>query len=118
MKKIEAVILPSQLSAVRMELQRRGIRGGFTVVEVQHGDSDRWLLPSERGSSGTLHERVKLELIVEDSEAEKAVNVILRHAQPESDEQGGQIAVLDVNETLRIGPPTVDAENPAPGRLE
>jgi hypothetical protein len=39
-------------------------------------------------------------LIVEDSEVEKAVNIILRHARPQSDEEGGQIAVLEVNEIL------------------
>jgi hypothetical protein len=39
MKKIEAVIVPSNLDAVRKELERRGIRCGMTVVDVQHGDS-------------------------------------------------------------------------------
>jgi len=104
MKKIEAVILPLHLNAVRKELQRRGIGGGLTVVEVRHSDSDKRLLPTEKGASGAFLERVKLELIVDDSEAKYAVNVILRFAQPESDEEGGQIAVLEVDETLRIGP--------------
>lgn len=103
MKKIEAVIFPLYLNAVRMELHRRGIRGGLTVVGVQHSDSHKGLLSTDKGASGTFQDRVKLELIVDDSEAEKVVNIILRHAQPESDAEGGQIAVLDVNETLRIG---------------
>jgi nitrogen regulatory protein PII len=104
MKKIEAVILPLHLNAVQRELQRRGIGSGLTVVEVRHSDGDKRLLPTERGASRAFQERVKLELFVDDSEAEKAVNVILRHAQAESDEDGGQIAVLEVNETLRFGP--------------
>jgi nitrogen regulatory protein PII len=103
MKKIEAVIVPSNLDAVRKELERRGIRGGLTVVDVQHSDNEKRLLRTEYGSSETLRDRIKLELIIEDSEAEKAVNVILRHAQPEGDEQGGQIAVLEVSEIQRIG---------------
>jgi nitrogen regulatory protein PII len=103
MKKIEAVILPLHLNNVRRELQRRGIGGGLTVVEVRHSDSDMQSLPTENRASGPLQERVKLELIVDDSEAEKAVNVILRHARAESEEEGGQIAVLEVNEILRIG---------------
>jgi hypothetical protein len=41
---------------------------------------------------------VKLELILEDSEAEKAVNIILRHARSQFDQEGGQVAVLEVNE--------------------
>ena len=28
------------------------------------------------------------------------MNIILRHARPQSDEEGGQIAVLEVNEIL------------------
>ena len=103
MKKIEAVIVPSNLDAVRKELERREIRCGLTVVDVQHSDSEKRFLRAENASSETLQDRIKLELIVEDSEAEKAVNVILRHAQPEPDEEGGQIAVLEVSEIQRIG---------------
>ena len=57
----------------------------------------------KKGVSGTFQERVKLELLVDDSEAEKVVNVILWYAQPESDEEGGHIAVPEISETLRIG---------------
>lgn len=103
MKKIEAVIVPSNLDAIRKELERRGIRGGLTVVDVQHTDTENRLRQTGNGISETLRDRIKLELIVEDSEAETTVNVILRLAQPESDEQGGQIAVLEVNEIQRIG---------------
>jgi nitrogen regulatory protein PII len=103
MKKIEAVILPLHLDVVRKELQRRGIGGGLTVVEVRHSDSDKRMLPTERGASRAFQERVKLELLVDDSEAEKVVNLILRHAQSESGQDSGQIAVLEVNKSLRIG---------------
>jgi nitrogen regulatory protein PII len=104
MKKIEAVILPLHLDVVRRELQRRGIDSGLTVVEVRHCDSDKRLLSTEKGNSIAFRERVKLELFVDDSETEKAVNVILRHAQSESDQDSGQIAVLEVDETLRVRP--------------
>jgi nitrogen regulatory protein PII len=103
MKKIEAVIVPSHLDAVRKELECRGIRSGLTIVDVWHIESEKGFRRPERGSARRLQERVKLEFMVDDSEAEKAVNVILRHAQPESDEQSGQIAVLEVNELLRVG---------------
>jgi nitrogen regulatory protein PII len=53
MKKIEAVIVPSNLDAVRKELERRGIRGGPTVVDVQHTDSEKRLLQTENGISET-----------------------------------------------------------------
>ena len=74
----------------------------MTVIEVRHGDSERRSLQTENGSSKTLRDRIKIELIVEDSETEKTVNVILRQAQPESDEQGGQITVLEVTEIQRV----------------
>jgi nitrogen regulatory protein PII len=65
---------------------------------VRYGDSEKTL----NESSKTLRNRIKIELIVEDSEVEKAVNVILRQAQPESDEKGGQITVLEVTEIQRL----------------
>ena len=102
MKKIEAVILSSNLNAVRKGLECRGIRSGLTVIDIRHGDSERRLLQTENGSSKTLRERIKIELIVEDSETEKTVSVILRQAQPGSDEQGGQITVLEATEIQRI----------------
>jgi nitrogen regulatory protein PII len=104
MKKIEAVIFPLRLNAVQRELQRRGIRGELTVAEVRHRDSDKGLLANGKEATGIFEERVKLELIVDDSEVEKAVNAILRHAQPEPEEEGGQIVVLEVSEIVRIGP--------------
>ena len=104
MKKIEAVILPLHLDVVQRELERLGIGGGLAVVEVRHSDNDKRLLPTARGTSRAFRERLKLELFVDDSEVDKAVNVILRHAQADYDDEGGQIAVLEVDKTLRIGP--------------
>jgi nitrogen regulatory protein PII len=101
MKKIEAVIFPGHLDAVRAELDRRGIRAGLTLIEVRYSDGDKSLPPAERAES---EKRIKLELLVEDSEVEKAVHVMLRHAQPQSAKEGGQIAVLEVNEIVRIEP--------------
>jgi nitrogen regulatory protein P-II 1 len=103
MKKIEAVILPLQLDAVHSELRRLGIRGGLTMGEVRHGDNHIGAPSTEKGNTGAFGPRIKLELMVDDCQVEKAVNAILRHARPESDEDGGQIAVLEVNEVTRIG---------------
>jgi nitrogen regulatory protein PII len=100
MKKIEALIFPVHLNAVRVELERHGIRSGLTVIEVRYSDGAQSLGPAEKRESKKFQERIKLELIMVDSEVEKAVNIILRHARPQSDEEGGQIAVLDVNEIL------------------
>ena len=99
MKKIEAVIFPAHLNAVRVELERLGFWRGLTLFEVRYSNGDQSLPPAEKGGSKKFQERVKLELNVEDSEVEKVVNIILRHARSQSDEEGGQIAVLEVNET-------------------
>ena len=104
MKKIEAVIFPVHLNAVRVELERHGIRSGLTLIEVRSSDGDQSLLPPGKRGSKKSQERVKLELIVEDFGAEKAVNIILRHARPQSNEEGGQIAVLEVNKILGLDP--------------
>ena len=98
MKKIEAVIFPVHLNAVRVALERLGIRSGLTLIEVRYSGGDRSLVLAEKRGSKKTQERVKLELIMEDSEAEKAVNIILRLARPQSDQEGGQIAVLEVSE--------------------
>ena len=105
MRKIEAVIVPVHLNAVWVELERGGIRGGLTLIKVRYSDGHKSLLAGEKGGSEEFQERVKLDLIVEDSEAEKAVSIILRHARPQADEEeGGHVAVLEVNEIPSIEP--------------
>ena len=73
MKKIEAVIFPMYVNPVRVELERHGIRSRLTLIEVRSGEGDRSLLPPKKRGAKRFRERVKLELTVEDSEVEKAV---------------------------------------------
>src|ERR1700756_4917395 len=102
MKKIEAVIPPSRVDAVRAELERRGICAGLTLTEVQHGDTYDHPTTVHNGSAGELKERIKLELIVGDRQADRAVSVILRHALTDSSETDGHVTLLDVSEVLQI----------------
>jgi nitrogen regulatory protein PII len=108
MKKIEAVILPSCVNAVRNELRRRGVCGGLTLTEVQQGDTHRHSAAPHNGSAEGLKERVKLELIVADRQADKAVSVILRHALADSQEPEGHVTLLDISEVLQITHPSSD----------
>ena len=105
MKKIEAVILPSRVDAIRADLERRGICGGLTLTEVQHGYTNNLSTTLHNGSPGQLKERIKLELIVCDRQADKAVSVILRHALTDCSEPGGHVTLLDVSEVLQITHP-------------
>jgi nitrogen regulatory protein P-II 1 len=111
MKKIEAVIIPSRVDAVRAELRRRGVCGELILTEVQHGDTDKHSITPDNGSADQLNERVKLELIVGDRQADKAVSVILRHALTDSHEPGGHVTLLDVSEVLQIIHPASDISN-------
>ena len=51
MKKIEALIFPVHLNAVRVELERHGIRSGLTVIEVRYSDGAQSLGPAEKRES-------------------------------------------------------------------
>jgi len=50
MKKIEAVILREHLEAVRGELERHGLRGGLTLVDVRYSENDQSLFPTKRST--------------------------------------------------------------------
>jgi nitrogen regulatory protein PII len=113
MKKIEAVILPSRMCAIRAELERRGIFAGLTLTKVQHGDTHDHPTTVRNGSAGGLKKRIKLELIVGDRQAEKAVSVILRHATTDSSETDGHVTLLDVHEVLQITHPASGISGPA-----
>jgi nitrogen regulatory protein PII len=108
MKKIEAVIVPSRVDTVRAELRRRGVCGELTLTEVQHGNTHKHSITPHNGSVDQLDERVKLELIVGDRQADKAVSVILRHALTDSREPDGHVTLLDVSEALQITHPAPD----------
>jgi nitrogen regulatory protein PII len=107
MKKVEAVILPSCVTAVRTELRRRGVCGELTLTRVQQGNTHKHSNP-HNGSGDELKDRVKLELIVGDRQADKAVSVILRHALADSQETAGNVTLLDVSEVLQIAHPACD----------
>jgi nitrogen regulatory protein PII len=108
MKKIEAVVLPSRVSAVRAELERRGICAGLTLTEVQHGDTHNHPITAHNGFADELKERIRLELIVGDRQADRAVSVILRYALTDSSETDGHVTLFDVSEVLQITHPASD----------
>ena len=66
MKKIEAIILPSKLAAVRAELEQRGIHAALTLAEVRQPDGDKLSFPAGSEAIRPLEVRVKVELVVGD----------------------------------------------------
>jgi len=105
MKKIEAIIPPASVSRIRAELERRGVYGRLTLTDVRHGETQRPSIRTEHGRNESLQPRIKVELIVSDRQAEKAINVILRHASTDSDAHDGHVSLVNVDEILQITQP-------------
>jgi nitrogen regulatory protein PII len=104
MKKIEAVIFPSRLDAVRIELQRGGIHAMLTLTEVQQLDDHQTSISTELRANGPMQDRVKLELIVADRQAQRAMGIIRQYAQTATNGAAGHVSLLGVNEALQILP--------------
>jgi len=102
MKKIEAIIRPHKLDEVREALQEAGFRG-LTVTEVkgygrQMGHSEIY-----RGSEYTINflPKTKIDIVCADSNQDKAVDIILKHAK--TGEVGdGKIFVSSIEEVIRV----------------
>jgi nitrogen regulatory protein PII len=96
MKKIEAIIVPCKLDAVRSELERRGINVTLTLTNVQQAE-ERKASPSPQMEAAVFFaDRLKVELIVGDRQVQRAVDIITQY---------GHVALLRVNEALQIVPP-------------
>ena len=105
MKKIEAIILPSQLHSVRSELERRGISAALTLTEVQQRANDKVSVSGGKEMSGPLEVRVKVELLVADRQVPKVMGIILQYAQVATKKIVGHVALLRVSEVLQMVPP-------------
>ena len=101
MKKVEAVIRPSTLQKVLDALAVAGYPG-VTVTEVMGHGKQKGITQEYRGQSheGLLH-KIRLELVVEDSQAKKLVDAISKAAK--TGEIGdGKIFISPVEEAIRI----------------
>ena len=103
MKKIEAIIKPFKLSLVKDALQEIGL-SGMTVYDVKG-------FGRQRGQSGGLennaiyedefHAKIKIEIIVDDSIALKAMDAI-KNASYSGKIGDGKIFVSTIEQVLRI----------------
>jgi nitrogen regulatory protein PII len=99
MKKIEAIIVPGNLDAVRAELECRGMHATLTLTDVQQAKEQKASILLDTETPGSLTDRLKVELIVGDRQAQKAAEVLTQY---------GQVTLLRVNEALQIVSPLVD----------
>lgn len=102
MQKIEAVIQPSKLDAVKDALVELGI-AGITIFEARGHGRQKGHTEFYRGREYAvdLLPKVKLELVVMDDMAEKAIQVIITAART-GRIGDGKIFVSKIDEAIRI----------------
>jgi nitrogen regulatory protein P-II 1 len=102
MQKIEAIIQPSKLDAVKDALLDVGIEG-MTILEARGHGRQKGHTEFYRGREYTvdLLPKVKLEMVVPDELAEKAVQAILSSART-GKIGDGKIFLSKIDDAIRI----------------
>ena len=102
MKKIEAIIKPFKLDEVKEALHEVGLQG-ITVMEAKGFGRQKGHTELYRGAEYVVDflPKVKLEVVVEDSLAERVVEAIASAAQT-GRIGDGKIFVLDLDAAVRI----------------
>jgi nitrogen regulatory protein P-II 1 len=102
MKKIEAIVKPFKLEEVKDALGEVGITG-MTVSEVKGFGRQKGHTEIYRGSEYTVDflPKVKIELVLPDSQADSAVAVIVKAAKT-GKIGDGKVFISDVEEAIRI----------------
>jgi nitrogen regulatory protein P-II 1 len=102
MTKIEAIIQPSKLESVKEALREVGV-DGMTVIEVRGHGRQKGHTEVYRGAEYTvdLLPKIKLELVLPDSRADAAVQVILKTAKT-GKIGDGKIFLSKVDSAIRI----------------
>ena len=102
MKKIEAVIKPFRLDDVKEALHEVGIQG-MTVIEAKGFGRQRGHTELYRGAEYVVDflPKMKLEIIVDDSAVEEAIEAITKAAHT-GKIGDGKIFISDVIEAVRI----------------
>ena len=100
MKKIEAIIKPFKLSAVKEALHELGL-SGMTVLDVKGFGRQRGHSDNMNNQDDEFLVKTKIEIFVNDSEAEKVVESI-KNAAYAGKIGDGKIIVSNIEQVLRI----------------
>jgi nitrogen regulatory protein P-II 1 len=110
LKKIEAIIRKEKFSAVDAALRQLGV-GGLTVEEVSgRGRARETMTVLAKGKYSYEEEyiqRLKIEILVQDSNAKGVIDAILTHASTSS-VGDGKIFISTVDEVMDIGSKATD----------
>jgi nitrogen regulatory protein P-II 1 len=102
MKKIEAIIKPFKLDEVKEALQDVGVQG-LSVVEVKGFGRQKGHTELYRGAEYVVDflPKVKIEVVLPDEQAERAIDAIIQAAK--TDKIGdGKIFVSTIEQAIRI----------------
>ena len=102
MFKIEAILQPSRLDAVKEALLEAGVEG-MTILEARGHGRQKGHTEFYRGNEYTvdLLPKIKIEMIVKDEIKDKAVEAILRTART-GRIGDGKIFISRIDEAIRI----------------
>ena len=102
MKKIEAIIKPFKLPEVKEALADFGVVG-MTVTEVKGFGRQKGQADMYRGSEYSVDflPKIKIEIVVPDSQAESAVDAIVKTART-GKIGDGKVFVSNIEEAVRI----------------
>lgn len=103
MKKVEAIIRPEKLDDVKHALSEKGFVG-LNIVGVTGRGVQKGIVHAGRGAatySVDMLPKVKLEVVVSDSEMEECVNTIQKAAWT-GNIGDGKIFVMPVEEAIRV----------------
>ena len=102
MKKVEAIIKPFKLEEVKDALGEIGIQG-MTVIEAKGFGRQKGHTEIYRGAEYTVDflPKLKIEIVISDSQVEPAVNAIIKAAKT-GKIGDGKIFVSSVEEAIRI----------------
>jgi len=98
----EAIIRPFKLEEVKEALVEEGIRG-LTISEVRGYGRQKGHTETYRGSEYRIEfvPKIKIEIVVEDSKAEKIIDAILRTAKT-GQVGDGKIFITNIEDAIRI----------------
>jgi nitrogen regulatory protein P-II 1 len=102
MKKIEAIVRPHKLTEVREALLESGIKG-MTIYEIRGIGRQKGHTEIYRGSEYHIDfiPKVKIDVVVKDSEADNVVSTIIKAAK--TGEVGdGKIFISTIDEVIRV----------------
>lgn len=102
MKKIEAIIRPFKLDDVKEALIEEGIKG-LTISEVRGYGRQKGHKETYRGSEYHIEfiPKIKIEIVIDDSQVEKAVDAILKSGKT-GQVGDGKIFIYNVEDAVRI----------------